>query len=97
MIKKRYLESFNEDIDKILSGDLVIPPDYRHCNDEYKELLFLAQLLARADFSIEMEGRKEKIWSRVREIDELSDEDLDLVVGGLKINETLDKNGNKLP
>lgn len=94
-MKNFRLELFNADIDKILSGELVISPEDRHSDEEYKELLILAQLLAKADFFSEIEGRKEKIWASIQKSDELDDEELDMVAGGLNFNEQFDDQDNK--
>lgn len=96
MNKKHSLKSFISDIDKIaLYGEAIIPAECEDCDKEYRELLLLAQLLAKADYTTKSQGRMEnmmaKIISNAREDDQLENDELDMVAGGLNLNEALDK------
>jgi hypothetical protein len=91
MNKKRSLASLISDIDKIvLYGKTLIFNEGEDCDKEDKEILLLAQLLAKADYSIKSPNFTEKIFSNARRDDELIDDELDMVAGGLNTNEILD-------
>ncbi|KJS18305.1 MAG: hypothetical protein VR69_00990 [Peptococcaceae bacterium BRH_c4b] len=100
MNKKHSLKSFVLDIDKIaLYDEAVIPAECEDCDEEYKELLLLAQLLAKADYTTKSQGRMEnmmaKIISNARKDDQLEDDELDMVAGGVNLNEMSDKKKEK--
>lgn len=94
MSDKYSLKSFITDIDKIVFGELNIPSE---CDDEeYKELLFLAQVLAKADYTLESQDRIKKIKEiSTRENDEMEDDELDMVAGGVDLNALLGERGKK--
>ncbi|MTI83400.1 MAG: hypothetical protein FH756_05715 [Firmicutes bacterium] len=94
MSEKHSLESFISDIEKIVSGDTINPPDYEHCDEEYKDLLSIAQMLTNADYSTKSQRLLEKIISRDMENGEV-DDDLDMVAGGLNLNDMSGEKGKK--
>lgn len=99
MNAKHSLESFISDIDKILSGESIIPCECDDLDEEYRELLLLAQLLVKADYTITNKDRVEKVVKRIisnaSKDGELLDDELDLVAGGVNLSEMLDeKNKN---
>jgi len=94
MSDKHYLESFISDIDKIVSGESIISSECDDSDEEYKELLFLAQVLAKADYAPESQGWTEKMKKMIantRENGEMEDDELDMVAGGVNINDILGK------
>jgi hypothetical protein len=78
--------AFMLDIDKILAGEPVVVSEQ---DQEYQELLMLAQLLAAADFSRADPEREERIWSKLHQDGRLADDELDLVAGGLNLDALL--------
>lgn len=95
MMGKNRIESFIANIDKILSGDLVIPAEYMCSDEEEKQLLFLAQLLARADYAGPKHSSMEELWSSIQRGGQLEDDELDMVAGGLNENAILDEKNKK--
>lgn len=100
MNKKHSLDSFISDIDKIvLYGGSITQSDGEGCDEEYKELLSLAQLLAKVDYTTKSQGWMEKVMAKIisnaREDNELEDDELDMVAGGLNLNEMLDEKKKK--
>ncbi|WP_347489119.1 hypothetical protein ABDB91_18150 [Desulfoscipio sp. XC116] len=94
MCDKHSLESFIADIDKIVSGESGSSSEYEGCDEEYKELLFLAQMLAKADYTPENReriNRIKKMLSAIPENGEIEDDELDMVAGGVNLNDILDK------
>lgn len=84
MDKKHSLDSFVSDIDKImLNGGKITQSECGDCDEEYKEILLLAQLLAKVDYTAKSQGRMEEmmveIISNIRKDDELADSELDMV------------------
>lgn len=86
MNEKRCLESFVSDIDKIITGQPVTPATNKDCDQEYQELLVVAQLLATADYTEECQRAKSKVAKIIHRSDELEDDDLDMVAGGANPN-----------
>jgi hypothetical protein len=84
--------AFMLDIDKILAGEPVVVSEQ---DQEYQELLALAQLLAAADFSSEDPEQEERIWSKLHQDGGLADDELDLVAGGLSLDALLDNEEKK--
>lgn len=100
MSKKYSLDSFISDIEKIaLLGRTIDQSEYGDCDEEYREMLLLAQLLAKVSFTPKGQGRMEKIMaemlSNARKDDELKDDELDMVAGGRNLNEMSDGEKNK--
>jgi replicative DNA helicase len=95
MSEKHSLASFISDLDKIVSRESIIPSEREDCAQEEKELLFLAQILVKADYATESSGRIKKMISHIRENGELEDDDLDLVAGGLNLNASDIEKGKK--
>lgn len=95
MNDKNSLESFVSDIDKIVFGELSVQFERDDCDDEYKELLFLAQMLVQADYSQESQGLVKKVISKVQKNDEMADDELDMVAGGVNMNKMTDEEGKK--
>lgn len=96
MMEKHCLEMFIADIDKIVSGESVISSACAHGGKEYRELLGLAERLARADYT--GRSRMEKIWADLCKIDELQDDELDMVAGGVSpdaVRGETDKKNNR--
>lgn len=89
MIEKNGLEAFMAYIDKIISGELIVPSKYDPSDEESKELLSLAQLLAKVDYSTETRGGMERIWAKIHKKGELEDDELDMVAGGVNLNAIL--------
>lgn len=91
MREKNSLKLFISDIEKIISGEITISSEYQHWDEEYKELLFLAQLLAKADYTPksqdQMETMLKKVIHNTHDFDELADDELDLVAAGVNLNE----------
>jgi hypothetical protein len=83
------LNAFMLDIDKIFAGEPVVVSAGAGQDQEYQELLMLAQLLAAADFSSEDPEREERIWSKLHQDGRLADDELDLVAGGLNLDALL--------
>ena len=50
------LEAFISDLDKIIIGEPIDPSEHEQYDAEHKELLYLAQLLAEADYTPETRG-----------------------------------------
>ena len=90
-MREHELESFVSDIDKIISGESIVPSD----DKEYKELLRLAHLLAKTEFNPPSPNLKKKIWEIIGKKGELEDDDLDMVAGGLNANAILDEKNKK--
>lgn len=95
MNEKICLTSFVADIDKIISGQPITPAAYKDCHEEYRELLALAELLAAADYTAECQGAKSKVAKIVHSSDELEDEQLDMVAGGVNPDAIFDEQKNK--
>lgn len=100
MNKKHSLKSFISDIDKIaLHGETINPAECEDYDKEHKELLLLAQLLAKADYTTKSPGRMEDMLAKIiwnaRDDDLLEDDELDMVAGGVKINGMLDEKNKK--
>lgn len=100
MNKKHSLESFISDIDKIvLHGETIILSNDGDCDEEYKELLSLAQLLAKADYKTKsqesMEKMMAKLNSNTQKNNELEDNELDMVAGGFHLHQMLDEKKKK--
>ncbi|HBV99463.1 MAG: hypothetical protein JL50_02495 [Peptococcaceae bacterium BICA1-7] len=100
MSKKYSLDSFISDIERIaLHGGTVTQSEVDDCDEEYKELLLLAELLAKVNYTAKSQGRVEKVMaemiSNAREDDELEDDELDMVAGGRNLNEMPDGKKNK--
>ncbi len=91
MNEKHDLDSFVSDIDKTISGESIVSSD----DKEYKELLRLAHLLVKADFNPPSPNLKKKIWEIICKKDELEDDDLDMVAGGLNANAILDEKNKR--
>lgn len=100
MSEKNFLELFIIDIEKIICGEMKIPSEYQHCDEEYKELLYLAQLLVKADYTTKsqdwMEKTMKKVISSIQKTGELEDDELDMVAGGVNLNEILDEYKKKV-
>ncbi len=96
MVEKDKMESFTLDIDQIISGKLVISSDSEHHDEAYKELLLLAQLLTKADFSAEPPERLKKLWADCIKEAELADDELDMVAGGVNPNAVPDHKDEKI-
>ncbi len=88
-------ESLTADIDKIIAGELTVSSEDEPYDDERRELLRLAQLLAQADFSAEPSDRIKKLWSELHNNDQLEDDELDKVAGGVNLNAVLDQEKKK--
>lgn len=90
---KNSLKLFISDIEKVISGEISISSEYQHCDEEYKELLFLAQLLAKVDYPLKsedlMEATIKKVTDNIHDLDELKDDELDRVAAGVNLNEIL--------
>ncbi|MDD2422377.1 MAG: hypothetical protein PHC60_02075 [Heliobacteriaceae bacterium] len=80
------LEAFNTDLDKIISGGAVTP---LWDDEEYRQLLALAKRLYEADFSPESRMQIKDLLLKTNKNRELEDDVLDLVAGGLNLNEIL--------
>lgn len=93
MIEKHGLEAFISDIDKIISGESIIPSACKQGEEEYKELLGLAEILSKADYT--NQNTMEKIWANICRKDELPDDELDMVAGGVNPNAMLDGKDKK--
>jgi hypothetical protein len=93
MMEKHCLKMFIADIDKIISGESVIPFACEHGGEEYQELLGLAELLAKADYT--SKSRMEKIWANFCKTDELQEDELDMVAGGINPDAVLGEKDNK--
>lgn len=91
MTEKDCPASFTADIDKIISEEISIPLPPGHNGDEYREMLFVAQLLAKTDYVEETKAARERIRSNIQNNGQLDDEDLDLVAGGANLNAVFDK------
>jgi hypothetical protein len=91
MSEKYSMNSFISDIDKIISGEVSISVEYEDCDEEYKELLLIAQALVEADFTSECQSRIKKKNSTVLESGELDDDELDMVAGGVNLNKMSDE------
>ncbi|MCF8011127.1 MAG: hypothetical protein K9L17_06620 [Clostridiales bacterium] len=89
MSEKHSLETFISYIDKVVSGESISPSECEDYNEENKELLFLAQLLAKADYTPESKGGPEKMEG------EMEDDELDMVAGGIKLDDIFDEKGKK--
>ncbi len=96
MIEKDEMKSFVSDIDQIISGKMVISPDSGHQDESYKELLLLAQLLAKADFTADPPERLKKLWADCIKEAELEDDELDMVAGGVNPDALPDNKGEKI-
>ena len=79
-MKEKHLESFLAAVDKILSGEPVNSSEYKDWDEESKELLFLAKTLAESPPNIN---------------DELADDDLDMVAGGVNPNGIFERKDKK--
>lgn len=93
---KHCLNSLIAHIDKIISGQSIPSSEYANCDEEYQELLGLAQLLAKAEYTSEKQNGKP--LSEISKRGELADDDLDMVAGGLNANglfEEKDKRNGK--
>lgn len=77
-MKEKPLKSFLAAVDKIVSGQPVKPSEYEQFDKDDKELLFLAQMLADESSTIQK--------------DELEDDELDMVAGGVNRNVISDQN-----
>lgn len=77
---EKHLASFMAAVDKIAAGERVRPSEYKDWDEEAKELLFLAQVLAESPPNIN---------------DELADDDLDMVAGGVNPNGIFKKKDKK--
>ncbi|MTI81350.1 MAG: hypothetical protein FH758_10800 [Firmicutes bacterium] len=95
MTEKSCLESFVSDIDKIITGEPITSAAYEHCEEEYQELLALAQLLAKADYTTESKSASDKVAAKINSSSELEDDELDLVAGGVNLNSMEDEKGKK--
>ncbi|GAB6181629.1 hypothetical protein JCM14036_29480 [Desulfotomaculum defluvii] len=95
MNDKNSLESFISDIDKIVFGESNVLFECEHGDVEYKELLFLAQVLVKADYSQESQGLVKKVISKMQKNGEMEDDELDMVAGGININIISDEKGKK--
>ncbi len=95
MIEKHCLESFISDIDRIVAGESVILSECEHCDEDYKDIIRLAQLLEKADYATEPRGGLERICSNIPRIGELEDDDLDMVAGGLNLGAMVDEKDKK--
>ncbi|MGI6647517.1 MAG: hypothetical protein ACOX5W_00230 [Bacillota bacterium] len=91
MLENNGLEAFISDLDKIIFGEPIDPSEYEQYDTEHKELLYLAQLLAQADYTPETRGARERLWSKMHKNGELEDDDLDLVAGGVNLHELFEK------
>lgn len=89
------IESFLLDIDKVISGKLDISSASDYKDREYQELLMVAQMLTKADFSAESPEREKRIWSNLQQDGQLEDDELDMVAGGLNLNAMLDEHEKK--
>ncbi len=79
-MKEKHLASFLAAVDKIVSGERLRPSEYKAWDEEAKELLFLAQALAESPPNID---------------NELADDDLDRVAGGVNPNGICEKKDKK--
>ncbi|HHV71392.1 MAG TPA: hypothetical protein GXX38_02120 [Clostridia bacterium] len=95
MSEKDWMELFDKELDKIIAGEPIIPSEYDSFNEKCKELLVLARLLAKVDYTTENRAGMGRIWSRIRLNEELEDDALDLVAGGLNLNEVIDEKEKK--
>lgn len=95
MNNKHSLQSFLSDIDRILDGELIAPFEGADCSHEYKELLFIAQMLAQADYTPGNQDQAKKMIADIKAQGELEDDELDLVAGGVNMNNMVDKKGKK--
>ncbi|MFZ7101731.1 MAG: hypothetical protein ACOWWO_03605 [Peptococcaceae bacterium] len=86
MNEKNCLQEFLADIDKIISGEPVSAAEGEQDNLEYQELLSLAKLLVKADYT---PGKNQE------QSCELADDDLDMVAGGLNLNGLLTEKDKK--
>ncbi|SHH18265.1 hypothetical protein SAMN02746098_00382 [Desulfosporosinus lacus DSM 15449] len=90
MIGKNSLELFNLDIEKIISGEIIVSSECQDGDEEYKELLLLAQLLAKADYAQKGQDRAKKILEKAvpssHVYDELEDDELDMVAAGVNLD-----------
>ncbi len=91
MSEKHSLETFMSDIDKIVSGDAISASDCEHRDEEYKDLLSLARLLVQADYTPEGGDRMQELIAKIQDNDELEDDELDMVAGGVKLDDILDE------
>lgn len=91
MLEYNGLEVFISDLDKIISGEPIDPSEYEQYDAERQELLWLAQLLAQADYTPETRGARERLWSKMHNYGELADDELDLVAGGVNLHELFEK------
>lgn len=89
------IKTFVLEIDQIVSGELDISSAGDGHDQEYQELLMLAQVLAGADFAAESPEREKRIWERLHKSGQLQDDELDRVAGGLNINALLDEHKKK--
>jgi hypothetical protein len=92
---EKCLESFVSDIDKIIAGEPLTSTVYEHCDQEYQELLALAQMLANVDYTTESQGGRDKVAARIHGSFELEDDELDLVAGGVNPNAAADEHEKK--
>ncbi len=98
MDNKRFMETFISDIEKIVTREPVIPSEHDDCDKEYNELLFLAHILAKADYTPDSRDRTEKInkmTTNTRNCGEMEDDELDMVAGGVNLNEQTNEKGKK--
>lgn len=86
MLTIQCFQSLMVDIDKIISGESSVIPHCDLCAEEYSELIFIAELLAKTDYASIY--RKQKILQIIhkKQNDELEDEDLDMVAAGHTID-----------
>lgn len=80
-MKDKQLASFMAAVDKIVAGERVSPSAYQDWDEEAKELLFLAKVLAESCPPVN---------------EQLSDDDLDMVAGGVNPYELFEKKDKKL-
>lgn len=95
MLENDCLDVFLADIEKIISGESISSTEYGPYDAEHQELLFLAQLLTKADYTPETGVGKKRLWSNIYKKGELEDDDLDLVAGGVNLDELFDEINKK--
>jgi len=91
MLENNGLEAFIADLDKIIFGEPIDPSEYEQYDAERQELLCLAKLLAQADYTPETQGARERLWLKMHNFGELADDDLDLVAGGVNLQELFER------
>lgn len=87
-------KQLNDKIDKILSSDLVEMPEDQP-EDQDQGLLKLAAMLAKVDFTPTNKKSYAEFIAQIQDKQELNDDELDLVAGGVDLKGLLAQHKRK--